>query len=116
MSSKSSPASPLPCPPASPSPAESLAARPGCRDRIHFLGKQENVNELLPLADLMVMPSEMESFGLAALEGMACHVPAIATRVGGVPELVEDGMNGLLYSVGDVEGMARGAIDLLPDG
>ncbi len=50
-----------------------------------LLGKQDNVNELLPLADLMLMPSEMESFGLAALEAMACSVPTIATRVGGVP-------------------------------
>ena len=55
----------------------------GVAARCHFLGKQDNVNELLPLADLMLMPSEMESFGLAALEAMACSVPAIATRVGG---------------------------------
>jgi glycosyltransferase involved in cell wall biosynthesis len=84
-------------------------------DRIHFLGKQDNVNELLPLADLMIMPSEMESFGLAALEAMACSVPSIATRVGGVPELIDDGVNGLLFSVGDTEGMAADAIDLLND-
>ncbi len=69
------------------SAAEHLALRLGVQERIHFLGKQDNVNELLPLADLMVMPSEMESFGLAALEAMACSVPSIATRVGGVPEL-----------------------------
>jgi glycosyltransferase involved in cell wall biosynthesis len=55
----------------------------------------------------------MESFGLAALEGMACGLPCIATRVGGVPELVEDGINGLLYTVGDVTNMARGAIEIL---
>ena len=64
------------------------------------MGKQERVNELLPLADLMVMPSELESFGLAALEAMACKVPSIATRVGGVPELIDDGVTGLLYPVG----------------
>jgi glycosyltransferase involved in cell wall biosynthesis len=64
----------------------------------------------------MLMPSEMESFGLAALEAMACMVPAIATRVGGVPELIDDGENGLLYQVGDVEGMAAGAVALLTDG
>jgi N-acetyl-alpha-D-glucosaminyl L-malate synthase BshA len=97
------------------STAEWMAHDLGIHGRIHFLGKQERVNELLPLADLMLMPSEQESFGLAALEAMACKVPAIATRVGGVPELIEDGVNGLLYAVGDVDGMAEGAIGLLKD-
>ena len=95
--------------------AEHLAARYGIQDRVHFLGKQDSVQDLLPLGDLLLMPSEMESFGLAALEGMACRVPCIATRVGGVPELVEHGVNGLLYEVGDVDAMALGAIDLLQD-
>ncbi len=71
------------------------------------------MNELLPLADLILMPSEMESFGLAALEGMACQVPSIATRVGGVSELIDDGETGRLFEVGDVDGMAEAAIDLL---
>jgi len=97
------------------SAAEWLAHDLGIHSRIHFLGKQERVNELLPLADLMMMPSEMESFGLAALEAMACKVPTIATRVGGVPELIDEGVTGLLFNVGDVDGMARGAIDLLQD-
>jgi glycosyltransferase involved in cell wall biosynthesis len=79
------------------------------------MGKQERVNELLPLADLMLMPSELESFGLAALEAMACKVPAIATGVGGVPELIDDGETGLLYPVGDVDAMAAGALTLLGD-
>jgi len=100
------------------SAAEFLATKLGVAERIDFLGKQENVNELLPLADLMLMPSEMESFGLAALEAMACCVPAIATRVGGVPELIDDSRgddapNGLLFPVGDVDAMAAAAIALL---
>jgi N-acetyl-alpha-D-glucosaminyl L-malate synthase BshA len=95
--------------------AEFLAKRLGVADRVDFVGKQENVNELLALSDLMLMPSELESFGLAALEAMACRVPAIATRVGGVPELIDDGVNGLLYQVGNVDGMAAGAISLLSD-
>lgn len=97
------------------SAAEFLALRLGIGDRVDFVGKQENVNELLPLADLMLMPSEMESFGLAALEAMACRVPAVATRVGGVPELIDDGVNGLLFDVGDVDSMAEGAISILSD-
>jgi len=97
------------------SAAEFLALKHGIADRVDFLGKQENVNELLALADLMIMPSEMESFGLAALEAMACRVPTIATRVGGVPELIEHQVNGLLYEVGDLDGMAAGALSLLTD-
>ena len=98
------------------SAAEWLAHDLKINDRVHFLGKQERVNELLPLADLMILPSALESFGLAALEAMACKVPTIATRVGGIPELIEDGVTGLLYPVGDVDAMATGAIALLKDG
>ncbi len=97
------------------SAAEWLAHDLEIHDKIHFMGKQERVNELLPLADLMLMPSELESFGLAALEAMACKVPAIATRVGGVQELIDDGVTGLLYPVGNVEDMAAGALGLLKD-
>jgi N-acetyl-alpha-D-glucosaminyl L-malate synthase BshA len=97
------------------STAEYLAVRHGVRDRVHFIGKQDNVNELLPVADLMLMPSEMESFGLAALEAMACSVPTIATRVGGVPELITHEHNGLLFPVGDIEAMSAAAIALLSD-
>jgi len=95
------------------SAAEWLARDLHIHEKIHFLGKQDRVNELLPLADLLLMPSELESFGLAALEAMACKVPSIATRVGGVPELIDDGATGLLFKVGDVDAMAQGALDLL---
>jgi N-acetyl-alpha-D-glucosaminyl L-malate synthase BshA len=97
------------------SAAEWLARDLHIQEKVHFLGKQERVNELLPLADLLLMPSELESFGLAALEAMACKVPSIATRVGGVPELIDDGVTGLLYPVGDVDAMAQGALGLLKD-
>ena len=97
------------------SAAEWLARDLHIHEKVHFLGKQERVNELLPLADLLLMPSELESFGLAALEAMACKVPSIATRVGGVPELVDDGVTGLLYAVGDTDAMAQGALSLLGD-
>jgi N-acetyl-alpha-D-glucosaminyl L-malate synthase BshA len=97
------------------SSAEWLAHDLGIQARVHFMGKQERVNELLPLADILLMPSELESFGLAALEAMACKVPSVATLGGGVPELIDDGETGLLYPVGDVDGMAAGALSLLND-
>jgi N-acetyl-alpha-D-glucosaminyl L-malate synthase BshA len=97
------------------SAAEWLAHDLSIQSRVHFLGKQDRVNELLALADLLLMPSEMESFGLVALEAMACKVPSIATRVGGVPELIDDGETGLLFPVGEVEAMARAAVGLLRD-
>ena len=97
------------------SAAEWLAHDLGIHGRVHFLGKQDRVNELLALSDLLLMPSQNESFGLAALEAMACKTPPIATRVGGVPELIDDGVNGLLFPVGDVEAMAAGALSLLGD-
>jgi L-malate glycosyltransferase len=97
------------------SAAEWLAHDLGIQAKVHFMGKQERVNELLPLADILLMPSEMESFGLAALEAMACKVPSVATRVGGVPELIDDGLTGLLFPVGDVDAMAEGALSLLRD-
>lgn len=95
------------------SSAEWLARRKGILKRIHFLGKQDRVQEKLAVSDLMLLPSKLESFGLAALEAMACEVPTIATRVGGVPEVIEHGVNGILAEVGDVQTMARCAIELL---
>ena len=97
------------------STAEWMAARKGIQERVIFLGKQDRVQEKLAIADLMLMPSELESFGLAALEAMACEVPTVATRVGGVPEVIEHGHSGFLADVGDVETMAKYAIELLSD-
>jgi N-acetyl-alpha-D-glucosaminyl L-malate synthase BshA len=95
--------------------AEHLAARKGIRNCVHFLGKQDRVHEKLAMGDVMLMPSEMESFGLAALEAMACEVVPIATRVGGVPEVIDHGEDGFLAGVGEVDAMARYAVDLLSD-
>ncbi len=96
-------------------PAEALARKLQVEDRVQFLGKQLGVAQLLAIADLMLLPSEMESFGLAALEAMACGVPSVASRVGGLPEVVTDGADGFLVEVGDVEGMAAAALGLLGD-
>jgi N-acetyl-alpha-D-glucosaminyl L-malate synthase BshA len=95
--------------------AEWLVNKKKLREKVEFLGKVDRVNEKLSVADLMLMPSELESFGLAALEAMACEVPAVATAVGGVPEVIEHGRSGFLAQVGDVETMARYAIDILSD-
>jgi len=95
--------------------AERLAVQKGIHDDVVFLGKQDQVHEKLALADILLLPSELESFGLAALEGMACEVVPIATRVGGIPEVIEHGVSGYLADIGDVETMARYAIQLLSD-
>jgi L-malate glycosyltransferase len=97
------------------STAEWLAKKKKIQDKIIFLGKADSIHEKLPVADLMLMPSELESFGLAALEAMACKVPTIATNVGGVPELIDHGQTGYLADVGDVDSMAKYAIDVLSD-
>ena len=96
-------------------PAEHLAGQLGVRDSIDFVGKQNHVERLIRTAHVLVMPSEMESFGLAALEAMACGVVPVATNVGGVPELITDGVDGCLEAVGDVGGMAARATRLLTD-
>jgi N-acetyl-alpha-D-glucosaminyl L-malate synthase BshA len=97
------------------SPAEWLAVQKGIHDDVIFLGKREQVYETLAISDVLVMPSELESFGLAALEAMASEVVPIATRVGGVPEVIEHGKSGFLAEVGDVETMARYVIEILKD-
>jgi N-acetyl-alpha-D-glucosaminyl L-malate synthase BshA len=97
------------------SPAEWQVRRLGLLNKVYFLGKQDNVHEKLAISDLMLLPSQLESFGLAALEAMACEVPTVATNVGGLPEVIEDGKNGILANVGDVDAMAKRAIELLSD-
>src|SRR5438552_9486259 len=83
--------------------AEWLANTHGVAQDVLFVGKQNDMSELLAISDVLLLPSELESFGLVALEAMACEVPVIATRVGGVPEVVRDGIDGYLYEVGDVQ-------------
>jgi N-acetyl-alpha-D-glucosaminyl L-malate synthase BshA len=82
---------------------------------VFFLGKQNQVQELLNCADVLLLPSDLESFGLAALEGMACGVPAVCSDVGGVPEVLQDGVEGYLVPPRDVKAMAARALDILTD-
>ena len=97
------------------SAAEWVARDKGLASQIRFLGKQDRVHELLPCADLLLLPSDMESFGLAALEAMACEVPVICSRVGGVPEVFQDGVEGFLVEPRDVDTMAERALEILTD-
>ena len=96
-------------------PAERLARELGIQKHVEFWGKQDHVERLFPQAHVLLLPSEMESFGLAALEAMACGVPPIATRVGGVPELITHGVDGFLEAVGDLPAQSARAIQLLTD-
>ena len=93
--------------------AEYLVRKNKLQKDVLFLGKQDQVYEKLSLADLFLMPSQLESFGLAALEAMACEVPVIATNVGGVPEVVEHGVDGYLVEPGEVASAAKFAIEIL---
>jgi len=95
--------------------AEWLAVQKGIHDDVLFLGKQDQIYEKLSIADIMLLPSELESFGLAALEAMACEVVPISTRAGGMPEVIDHGVSGYLADVGDVETMAKYAIEILSD-
>ena len=93
--------------------AEYLVRKYKLQKDVIFLGKQDNVYEKLSCADVFLLPSQLESFGLAALEAMACEVPVIATNVGGVPEVIVHGIDGYLVEPGDVKTAAKYAIDLL---
>lgn len=92
---------------------EALCREMGTCDDVRFLGKLEAVEEVLSVADLFLMPSEKESFGLAALEAMACEIPVISSNVGGLPELNVHGKTGFLSDVGDVEDMTKNAMIIL---
>ena len=95
--------------------ARRLARQLGVAERVQLLGAQENVLPLLSIADLFLLPSAQESFGLAALEAMACEVPVVASNVGGLPEVIEHGVTGFLHAVDDLEAMAASGIALLTD-
>jgi N-acetyl-alpha-D-glucosaminyl L-malate synthase BshA len=94
---------------------ENMSREMGIWENIRFLGKLEAVEEVLSVADLFLMPSEKESFGLAALEAMACELPVISTNAGGIPELNLHGETGFISEIGDVEDMARNALFILDD-
>ena len=96
-------------------PVERLAHELGVKARVRFMGKQDHVERLLPQADVLLLPSEHEAFGLAALEAMACGVVPVATRTGGVAELVKHEEDGYLEAVGDVDAMAERVRELFAD-
>ena len=96
-------------------PAEYLARELGVERHVSFLGKQDHVERLIPVAHTLLMPSEMEAFGLAALEAMACGVPPVGTAVGGVPELITSGVYGFVEPVADLEAQSARVIELLTD-
>ena len=95
--------------------ASRLANERGLDDRVHFLGEQDQVLPLLSIADVFLLPSAQESFGLAALEAMACEVPVVASNIGGLPEVIDHGRDGFLHPLEDLDGMARSAVALLTD-
>lgn len=96
-------------------PAERLAHELNVDKYVRFLGKQDHMERLIPRMHALHLPSEMEAFGLAALEAMACGVPPVATRTGGVPDLIDHGVNGFMEPVGDTDAQAKTLINLLTD-
>ncbi|MEO6548854.1 MAG: N-acetyl-alpha-D-glucosaminyl L-malate synthase BshA [Ferruginibacter sp.] len=96
-------------------PIEAEARKSNAFETIKFLGKQEQMEDILSIADLFLLPSEYESFGLAALEAMAAEVPVISTNAGGLPEIIVDGNCGFMSNVGDVADMSKNALFILKD-
>lgn len=95
--------------------AESLCEKLGIEDKVKFLGKSSEIDKILCFSDLFLLPSETESFGLAALEAMASGVPVISSNTGGIPEVNEHGVSGYLSNVGDIDDMANNALKILRD-
>jgi len=93
--------------------AEWCARNRGVDGKVHFMGKRDNIEELIGISDLLLLPSETESFGLVALEAMACEVPVVASKVGGLPEVITDGVEGFLVEPKDVEKMAERSLSIL---
>lgn len=96
-------------------PARQLARDLGVEADVHFLGNQDSTEELLAMCDVLLLPSETESFGLVALEAMSCAVPVVASRRGGIPEVIDDGETGLLFEPDDVAGMSAAILGLLEE-
>jgi L-malate glycosyltransferase len=96
-------------------PAEMLTRELGIEAHVKFVGKQDHVERIIPHHDVLLMPSEMEAFGLAALEAMACGVPPVATLTGGTSELITHGVDGFLEPVGDIQAQAARVVSLLTD-
>src|SRR5690606_27303142 len=94
---------------------EALCRKLNVIDDVRFLGKLEAIEEVLSVADLFIMPSEKESFGLAALEAMACEVPVVSSNAGGLPELNINGVTGFICKIGDIDDMTEKALFILED-
>ena len=92
-----------------------LAEQLGIEKNVHFLGVRSNIGRMFASADMLLLPSQQESFGLVALEAMACGVPVVASRAGGLPEVIEDGRSGLLFPVGDTDEAVEKAVRVLKD-
>jgi N-acetyl-alpha-D-glucosaminyl L-malate synthase BshA len=97
------------------SSAEWMAREHHLEKKVHFLGKRDNIEDLIAISDLLLLPSENESFGLVALEAMACQVPVVVSRVGGLPEVVTDGVDGYLVEPHNLDQMAERALYILTD-